>query len=71
MHTHQSRNTLHRYDLDTGRLSTLDTPPGTIGAADARPDGTVEYTWSSAAQPSRGPRAVHRRHRPGAAAPAG
>jgi len=52
MHTHQSRNTLHRFDIASGALSTLDTPPGTIGAADARPDGTVEYTWSNAAHPS-------------------
>jgi dipeptidyl aminopeptidase/acylaminoacyl peptidase len=52
MHTHQGRNTLHRYNIRTGSLSTLRTPPGTIGAADARRDGTVEYTWSSAAHPS-------------------
>ncbi len=51
-HTHEARNTLHRYDIETGKLSTLNTPPGTIGSAHARPDGTVEYSWSNAAEPS-------------------
>lgn len=50
-HTYRARNTLHRYDIATGILSTLTTPGGTIGAAHARPDGTVEYSWSNAAQP--------------------
>jgi dipeptidyl aminopeptidase/acylaminoacyl peptidase len=52
LHTHEARNTLHRYDFATGALTTLDTPNGTIGSADVRPDGTVEYGWSNAAQPS-------------------
>ncbi|SDD85601.1 S9 family peptidase [Actinokineospora iranica] len=51
-HTHEARNTLHRYDIATGELTTLDTPAGTIGSAHARPDGTVEYSWSSAAEPA-------------------
>ncbi|MDQ3579331.1 MAG: prolyl oligopeptidase family serine peptidase, partial [Actinomycetota bacterium] len=51
-HTHEARNTLHRYDIESGELSILDTPPGTIGSAHARPDGTVEYSWSNAAEPS-------------------
>ncbi|WP_018683923.1 S9 family peptidase [Actinokineospora enzanensis] len=51
-HTHEARNTLHRYDIASGTLSTLDTPAGTIGNAHTRPDGTVEYSWSSAAEPS-------------------
>ncbi|MBV8933721.1 MAG: S9 family peptidase, partial [Kutzneria sp.] len=51
-HTHQARDTLHRYDISTGLLSTLDIPRGTIGSAGARPDGTVEYSWSSASHPS-------------------
>ncbi|GAA4437519.1 prolyl oligopeptidase family serine peptidase [Actinokineospora soli] len=51
-HTHQARNTLHRYDIASGTLSTLDTPPGTIGSAHTRPDGTVEYSWSSGEEAS-------------------
>ncbi|MQA16146.1 MAG: prolyl oligopeptidase family serine peptidase [Pseudonocardiaceae bacterium] len=51
VHTHSARSTLHRYDLTTGALSGLDTAVGTVGAAEARPDGTVEYSWSSAAEP--------------------
>ncbi|UMP03262.1 prolyl oligopeptidase family serine peptidase [Amycolatopsis sp. EV170708-02-1] len=52
VHFHQGRSSLHRYDLTTGELSSLDTPPGRIGGAGVRPDGTVEYSWSSAAQPT-------------------
>lgn len=53
LHTHQGRNTVHRFDLRTMRLSTLDTPKGTIGSASARPDGSVEYSWSAASSPSK------------------
>lgn len=52
VHTHEARNTLHRYDIESGTLSQLNTLRGTIGSADVRPDGTVEYSWSSAAVPS-------------------
>ena len=52
VHSYRSRTTLHRYDIATGELSTLDTPQGTIGGAGARPDGSVEYSWSSAEHPS-------------------
>lgn len=52
MHTHRSRNTLHRLDIATGDLSTVDSAPGTIGSAGVRDDGTVEYSWSSAASPT-------------------
>lgn len=51
LHFHSGRSSLHRYDLSTGELSTVDTPPGRIGGAGVRPDGTVEYSWSSAQQP--------------------
>ncbi|MFC5994587.1 alpha/beta fold hydrolase [Pseudonocardia hispaniensis] len=50
-HIHAARTRLHRYDLDTGKLTELTTAPGCIGSARVRPDGTVEYTCSSAAQP--------------------
>ncbi|NRN66291.1 Dipeptidyl aminopeptidase/acylaminoacyl peptidase [Kibdelosporangium sp. 4NS15] len=51
VHTHQARNTVHRYEIETDSLSFLDTPAGTIGSASVRPDGTIEYSWSSAAEP--------------------
>ncbi len=51
VHQHAARSTLHRYHLATGELTALDIPPGTVGGAAARPDGTVEYAWSCAAQP--------------------
>ncbi len=50
-HTHHARSELFRYDLATGTLERLATPPGTVSGAGARPDGSVEFLWSSAAQP--------------------
>jgi dipeptidyl aminopeptidase/acylaminoacyl peptidase len=50
-HTQKARNTLHQYIIETGELSLLDTPAGTVGSAGVRPDGTIEYSWSSAAEP--------------------
>ncbi|MEW2810998.1 prolyl oligopeptidase family serine peptidase [Streptomyces massasporeus] len=50
-HDFQARSELYRYDLATGKLTRLKTPAGSVGAAGARPDGTVEYLWSSAATP--------------------
>jgi dipeptidyl aminopeptidase/acylaminoacyl peptidase len=52
VHTHRSRNTLHRLDLATQELTTVDSEPGTIGSAGVRQDGSVEYSWSSAASPT-------------------
>lgn len=51
MHHHAARCSLHRYQLVTGQLRTLDIPRGTLGGAAVRPDGTVEYAWSCAAHP--------------------
>jgi dienelactone hydrolase len=51
MHEHAARSTLHHYQLATGKLTALDIPPGTVSGAAVRPDGTVEYAWSCAAQP--------------------
>ncbi|MHA6628302.1 prolyl oligopeptidase family serine peptidase [Pseudonocardia sichuanensis] len=51
-HTAAARTRLHGYDLETGALSELPTAPGCVGSAEVRPDGTVEYTCSSAAEPS-------------------
>lgn len=50
-HDHRARAELYRYDLATGTLTGLDTPAGTVTGASARPDGTVELSWSSAAEP--------------------
>jgi dienelactone hydrolase len=48
---HAARTTVHRYDLRTGTLTDVETPAGVINGASARPDGSVEYSWSNAAQP--------------------
>jgi dienelactone hydrolase len=57
-HTYAARTRLYRYDLGTAALTELPVAPGCIGSAQVRPDGTVEYTCSSAAEPSR-VRALH------------
>ncbi|MFF2044516.1 S9 family peptidase [Kitasatospora sp. NPDC058170] len=51
-HEYEARSELFSYSLDTGTLTRLETPRGTVGGATARPDGTVEFLWSSAAEPS-------------------
>ncbi|MEU8133309.1 prolyl oligopeptidase family serine peptidase [Streptodolium elevatio] len=51
-HDHQARSELYRYDLATGALERLATPAGTVLGATARPDGSVEYLWSSGERPS-------------------
>ncbi|MFF3451212.1 prolyl oligopeptidase family serine peptidase [Streptomyces sp. NPDC002667] len=51
-HSFEARSDLWRFDLATGELTEVPTPPGTVSGATARPDGTVEYLWSSAAEPS-------------------
>ncbi len=50
-HEYRARNELFRYDLAAGAVQRLDTAGGVISAATARPDGTVEYSWSSSAEP--------------------
>ncbi|MFC9325105.1 S9 family peptidase [Kitasatospora sp. NPDC057015] len=51
-HEFEARSELFWYDLEKAVLTRLETPRGTIGGATARPDGTVEFLWSSAAEPS-------------------
>ncbi|MGW2867203.1 S9 family peptidase [Kitasatospora sp. NPDC001119] len=51
-HEYEARSELFSYALADGRLTRLETPRGTVSGATARPDGTVEYLWSSAAEPS-------------------
>src|SRR4051812_4405473 len=50
-HDSAARTELYRYDLAGGALERLDTPPGVVRGATARPDGTVELAWSSSARP--------------------
>ncbi|WP_171060085.1 prolyl oligopeptidase family serine peptidase [Streptomyces montanus] len=50
-HSYEARSELWRYDLTSRRLERIRTPKGTVSGATARPDGTVEYLWSSAALP--------------------
>ncbi len=50
-HSHHGRDELYRYDLASGALERIETPRGVIGSATARPDGTVEFGWSSSAEP--------------------
>jgi dipeptidyl aminopeptidase/acylaminoacyl peptidase len=50
-HSYEARDELYRYDLTTEALERIDTPRGVIGGATARPEGTVEYAWTSAAEP--------------------
>ncbi|RFS87030.1 S9 family peptidase [Actinomadura spongiicola] len=50
-HSHEARDELYRYDLAEETLTRVETPRGVIGGAAVRPDGTVEFSWSSAAEP--------------------
>ncbi|WP_082015370.1 S9 family peptidase [Streptacidiphilus jiangxiensis] len=50
-HSFRARSELYRYELASGELSRLETPTGTVSGASARPDGSVEFLWSSAEQP--------------------
>ena len=74
VHEHAGRGQLFRLDIQTEDLVELPTPPGTIAAAAARPDGEVWYLWSDAAtapevRTTRGGGPVVRP--PGVTAPAG
>jgi acetyl esterase/lipase len=51
LHAFQARSSLHRYDLATDTLVSLDVPSGTVAGATTRPDGVVEFLWSSGAEP--------------------
>ncbi|MGY4742763.1 prolyl oligopeptidase family serine peptidase [Streptomyces sp. ATMOS53] len=51
VHSFEARSELFRYDFADGELVKVATPAGTVSGATARPDGSVEYLWSSAAQP--------------------
>ncbi len=50
-HSFEARGDLWRYDFASRELVRVETPVGSVSGATARPGGTVEYLWSSAAQP--------------------
>ncbi|MFF9689035.1 S9 family peptidase [Streptomyces sp. NPDC014623] len=50
-HSFEARSELWRYEPGAAEPVRVETPAGTVSGATARPDGTVEYLWSSAAQP--------------------
>ncbi|MCF3960437.1 S9 family peptidase [Streptomyces fuscigenes] len=50
-HSYEARSELWRYDMAGHALERVETPAGSVSGATARPDGSVEYLWSSAAQP--------------------
>ncbi|MFJ6437558.1 S9 family peptidase [Streptomyces sp. NPDC091416] len=52
-HGFEARSELWRYGpaAADGTLERVETPAGSVSGATARPDGTVEYLWSSAAEP--------------------
>ncbi|MEV1045969.1 prolyl oligopeptidase family serine peptidase [Streptomyces sp. NPDC049916] len=50
-HSFEARSELWRYEPGAPEPVRVETPAGTVSGATARPDGTVEYLWSSAAQP--------------------
>ncbi|MFE3825983.1 alpha/beta hydrolase family protein, partial [Streptomyces sp. NPDC059092] len=50
-HSFEARDELWRYDFAKSALIQVETPAGTVSGATARPDGSVEYLWSSAARP--------------------
>ncbi|MEC3995303.1 prolyl oligopeptidase family serine peptidase [Actinacidiphila sp. DG2A-62] len=51
VHDFHARSEMFRYDLAARELTRLDTPAGSVGGASARPDGSVEFLWSSAELP--------------------
>jgi dipeptidyl aminopeptidase/acylaminoacyl peptidase len=40
---HEGRDALYRFAMDTSELTRVDTPPGRIGKARVRPDGSIWY----------------------------
>ncbi|MFJ4880238.1 prolyl oligopeptidase family serine peptidase [Streptomyces sp. NPDC088745] len=50
-HSFEARGELWRYEIDSAELVRIETPAGSVSGATARPDGSVEYLWSSAAEP--------------------
>lgn len=53
-HDYAARTELYKYDLTFRELVRVEAPPGVVSGATARPDGSVEFAWSS----SRSPQAI-------------
>ncbi|WP_328887864.1 S9 family peptidase [Streptomyces sp. NBC_00316] len=52
VHGFEARSDMWRYEPGAGSAPVrVETPAGSVSGATARPDGAVEYLWSSAAQP--------------------
>ncbi|MFE9297966.1 S9 family peptidase [Streptomyces niveus] len=51
VHSFDARSELWRYDFARRELTAVEMPAGTVSGATARPDGSVEYLWSTAAHP--------------------
>ncbi|MGW6056814.1 prolyl oligopeptidase family serine peptidase [Streptomyces sp. NPDC055189] len=51
VHSFEARSELFRYVFASSELIEVETPTGSVSGATARPDGSVEYLWSSAAEP--------------------
>ncbi|MFE9607915.1 S9 family peptidase [Streptomyces sp. NPDC006012] len=52
VHSFEARSELFRHDFAARGLTSIPTPPGSVSGATARPDDSVEFLWSSAAEPS-------------------
>lgn len=50
-HDLHARTELYRFDLASGTWTRIPTRAGTISGATVRPDGVVEFLWSSSAEP--------------------
>ena len=50
-HEHRGRGELYRYDLGSGTLERLATPPGSIDWSAVRPDGTIWLALSTSVSP--------------------
>lgn len=51
VHSYRGRDELFRLNLQDGSLEAIETPPGTIAAAEVRPDGEIWYAWTSSSTP--------------------
>ncbi|MFC9267722.1 prolyl oligopeptidase family serine peptidase [Streptomyces zhihengii] len=51
VHSFEARGELWHYDLASRELTRIQTPAGSVSDATARPDHSIEYLWSSAAEP--------------------